>query len=255
MKLQSLPVVGQILSKLSDDIKYFGLPKAMKNLITCSHTRFVIKGRNKFINEILAKKSVIIVGNHPYDTEEIAIMASLRPRKDMYLIVNSHFMGVCPELDKHLIPVYVNHHSVNGKRKIIFRKILRILHPTRIYNQKEERAKNIESIKLAVNKIKNGGLIIILPDKKTSDGKWFSGVGHLIYGLGKNSDAFILQTYVQNASYKDYLRAIPFLGKILPKITTHFAKPLKIKDIWGSDGKKIASNLEAKYNKWISEIF
>jgi hypothetical protein len=129
-----------------------------------------------------------------------------------------------------------------------------MLHPTPVYDPDEEHAKNINSIDLAIKKVKDGGLVIIFPGRRSRDGHWFSGVGHLIKGLGRNSNAHIIKVYVEGTSNADYLRMLPLLGKFLPTITIHYSLSTPVSSFFEDDGKKIAAKLETKYNQWVEKI-
>lgn len=255
MKLFSLPLVGFFLQNLDTDLENIGLQKAMMNIVLRSKTKFIISGLDTLLKQILETKPVIVIANHPFDSEEVAIMASLPSRKDSYLIVNSHFMGVSPQLDKHLIPVYIWHHVTDGKPKKFFGRLLHKFHPTSIYPPDVEEKKNRESIRHAAKIITNGGLVIMFPGRRGKHGHWFSGIGHLIKNLGNNKHSYIVQAFVQGTSDADYLRMFPWFGRFLPTIHVTFAKPIKISDVRQADGKKIAIHLEDGYNRWIKTSF
>lgn len=251
MKLYSLPIIGPFLRNLDTDVKTVGLQKAMMRIVLRSKTNLIIHGKEGITEEILKKKPVIIVANHPYDSEEVALIAALPSRRNTYLIVSSHFLGVSSGLDKHLIPVYIWHHVTDGKPKKFFGKLLHTLHPTPIYSPEEEHRRNKQSIESATQLVKKGGVVIIFPGRRSTNGHWFSGVGHLIRGLGKNTDAYIVKTYIQGTSDMDYLRMLPNVGKFMRPIRITFAKPTKAATIFVNDGKKIASQLELEYNQWV----
>jgi hypothetical protein len=210
-----------------------------------------VRGKNDLVKKVLEKKAVVIVANHPFESEEVALIASLPSRSDTYLVVNSHFMGVIPSLDNYLIPVYIWHHVTREKSKKFLGILLHKFHPTPVYSPQEEHKRNIKSIDRATQIVRKGGVVIIFPGRRSIDGHWFSGVGHLLKGLGKDSDAYVVKAYVHGTRDFDYLRILPGLGRFMPPIFVSFATPTKVDDVYDEDGKKITNKLETEYDSWV----
>jgi 1-acyl-sn-glycerol-3-phosphate acyltransferase len=234
--------------RLNENIARYGFVGAIKNLVANYGIKVVVKS-NCEIDNILANKSGIIVANHPAEFDVLVLLSAIKNRKDVFLIINSHFTKLIPNLDKYLIPVYVynkSRESFEGKLKT---GIFNFFHKTEKFSVEEEHIKNIESINLAAEKIKNGGLVIIFPDGGAKK-KWFNGIGHLIHGIKNIKNTFIVRAYITGTSNWDYLRLFPLVNKFLPKFKVSFAKPLKVDLVKKENPKKTTKFLEEKYRGW-----
>ena len=230
-----------------------GLSTAMKKILNRCNTQVVVKS-NKEINKILKNFSGILVANHPAEADVLAILSAIKNRKDVFLIINSSFKKLLPTLDQHLIPVYIYNRACehfDGKIKL---KILSLFNKIEVYSKEEEHQKNLESMALAVEKINNGGLVIIFPDGGDKKHNWFNGVGHLIHGVKNKEKSFVIRAYIQGTSNWDYLRLLPFIGKFMPKFKISFATPLRMDKVEKDDPKVTTGQLENKYWNWISSI-
>ncbi len=107
MKIPYLSVaIRRRLRMLDQDIKIGGLVGAMKKLAVRNASE-PIRILDKQTQEILTKKPVLIVANHPHEAETLALLASLPQRKDVFMVIASLFMNLAPNADKYFIPVYV----------------------------------------------------------------------------------------------------------------------------------------------------
>jgi 1-acyl-sn-glycerol-3-phosphate acyltransferase len=238
--------------RLNKNIAKYGLVRAIKKLIYKYEIRLVVKSSHE-IDKILTKASGIVVANHPAEFDVLAILSAIKHRKDVFLIINSKFMKLVPNLDKHLIPIYIHNKSRENFEGRLKSGIFDFFHKTETFSIKEEHTKNIESIDLAIKKIKNGGLVIIFPD---GGGKkeWFNGVGYLIHGIKNKKKTFITRAYINGTSNWDYLRLLPLVNKFLPKFRVSFANPLKVESIKKENPKKTTMFLEEKYWRWRGSV-
>jgi len=241
-------MIKNTLMEINENIKKMGVVGAIRKFIKKCNTEVVVKSSRE-INQILRKASGVIVANHPAEADVLAILAAVKKRKDIYLIINSSLKKIIPELDKHLIPVFIYNKSIESFEGKLKMKIVEIFHKVAKHSLQEERDKNIKSINRAINKINKGGLVIIFPDGSDEKHGWFNGIGHMIHGI-KNEKSFVIRAYIQGTSNWDYLRLIPFMGRFMPKFKISFAKPIKIVDIKKNNPKEITANLEDKYWKW-----
>lgn len=252
--LHKLPIVGKFINTLNYDINKYGWQNAARRIIKYTNTRLEIIGLNPKLHEILAKKGVVIVANHPFEAETITLIASLPSRKDAFLIVNTMFTGLGNSIDKHLIPVYIRHHKNHKAKKRLLKKIMDTFHPQAEYSPDVEHKKNIININKASQIVRKGGLVIIYPGRRSTDGKWFDGVGYLIKGVGKVKNTYIVQVYSEGTSNWDYLRLHPFMGKILPKVKIYFSQAFPLDKFISVDAKEIKNKLENNYIKWLNTI-
>lgn len=245
--ITKLPIIRGVIKKVDNTVKEKGLVGAMKHLVARSHSKIVVVGFDTVLENVLKAKSVVIVANHPFEAEPAALISTLPERKDISLIINSDFMHISKELDEYFIPVFVGHHKHEKGRDflgVFFNTIM----PQKRESDEEARVKNRESIANASQKLKQGGLVIIFPGKRGINGKWFSGVGHLLKGVGQN--VYIVKAYIEGTSNKDRLRVFGRAGKLLPQLKVYFAKPETFVND-NREGKEIAQMLEAEYNEWI----
>ena len=255
--IKNIPIFGKIVKDFDEDIKKYGLQQATKNLVKRHHGKLRIGQLSKNTAYVLQNKPVIVVGNHPFEIETYAIFASLPKRDDIYLIMSANFVGFLPHLDKHLIPVFVNHHAVREKASKFSGRVANFIGRTMKFPEKQARLKNKESIEHAANKINKGGLVILFPEGfRGKGGKWFSGIGHLIKKVGHNNDAYVVKAYVHGTSDLDYLRLIPIINRFLPIVSVYYSEPQKITDILkkDSEAKIIKDKLETEYNNWIKKL-
>lgn len=252
--LRKLLLTITYINRIDRDTHVFGLQHAMRNLVKSTSSRLVTRGLNDVLVNILKNESAVIVANHPYEAETIALVASLPTRKDMYIIINNMFMGICPNADRYLIPVYIKHHRPHPRKIPIVGRLMDIISPTPDLSPEEERQKNIESIKNASKKITEGGLVIIFPGRRSPDGHWFHGVGYMTKGVGVKKNGYLVKVYITGTSNWDILRFIPGIGEFLPVIRVTFADAIKFKDIYNDNAKKITFKLEEDYNDWVDSL-
>ena len=182
-------MIKNLINYLNKCIYDYGVVLAMKKFIDRCNTKIVIKS-NKKIDKVLEKFSGVIVANHPAEADVLAILSAIKNRKDVFLIINSQFKKLIPELDKYLIPVYISNkltENLVGRIKLWFLSKIKKLDR---YSREEEHKKNIESIKMAIEKINKGGLVIIFPSGGNEKHGWFNGIGHLIHGI-KNKEKLL----------------------------------------------------------------
>ncbi|MDP1721829.1 MAG: 1-acyl-sn-glycerol-3-phosphate acyltransferase [Candidatus Gottesmanbacteria bacterium] len=253
--LSDLPLIGNLIQAIDQDIKRHSFIQAMSNVVRRSRTRLVVQGLSNEVKDILQTKPAVIVANHPDDAEVIALIATLPERKDIYLIVNARMVGIVKDLDRYLIPVYIEHHNNPYHHNQILSYLLKTYHPKKILTPEKEHERNIKSIARAARIVNGGGLVIIFPGRRSIDGHWFPGVSHLLRKVKNRKFTYISRIYLQGTSLLDCLRLIPFMSRLLPVITIHFAKPLQVSEVWNKDPKKITSNIENNYIAWIDGSF
>ena len=93
-----------IIQAINKDIETYGFVGANRKTVERSGTTLTTIASLK-TKRIIKKKAVVIVANHPFEVETIAIISSLPLREDIFLIINAMFVGLVKKLDKNLIPV------------------------------------------------------------------------------------------------------------------------------------------------------
>ena len=156
MKIHSFLVIKSLISTLDTNVRKYGYQKGILKSFHHYKTPIITKSLTKQTIHVLKNKAVVIVANHPHELDPSALVASLPSRQDSYLIINSRFMGVCKSIDKYLIPVYVRHHNYHLNESTLIGKLIDIFYPTPTYSHELEHRKNIKSISLARQKLKQG---------------------------------------------------------------------------------------------------
>ncbi len=249
--LYSFPIIRDILSRTNHRAEKLGIVAFMKSLIRIGRNNLEVT-IPKETWKTLAQEPVLIISNHPAESDVPLLLSILQEREDTYLIASHHFLKILPDVDKNIIPVYISHHhwETNDVRLKIFNKV----HHSEIYNQEEAHAKNRESIALAGEKINAGGVVVIYPAAQEMNHHFRNGVGFLMEQIQNPKKAKIVMTYIKGTSPWDYLRLVPFLGKIMPKIKIVLSKPFPVNEVITSDGKATTKKLETKYNSWTKKL-
>lgn len=249
----SLPLIGQFIKSIDKDLDHHTFQSAMRNVVKRTNSKFIVKGKDKEIEQILKNRPVVLVANHPYEAEVPAVVASLPDREEISLIANRRLLNLSSNLDKYLIPVYIDHHDIKKKRHKVMSYFLRAFHSKKRYTALKEHQLNIQSISIAAKKVEEGGLVIIFPNRKSNSGDWFTGVGHMLTQI-ERKDIYIMRAFIEGTSILDLLRLFPIVGNFLPTITLTFAPPLKLEEIWDNNPKKITAILENKFNNWAQTL-
>ena len=250
--LNEIPVFGGLIKNFDKIVGDKGLQGAMAELVERTGSKLEVRGKEK-VEEVLAKKPVLVVANHPYDAEMIPLIASLPPREDIHIIGGSDFVGIGPNLKKHLIPVYVAGHIQTERQKLSTRMIGRFQFGPRPSPEKA-RSLNREAINNASQKIREGGMVILFPaGLRGKQAKWFSGIGHLLGKLGEDSNAHIVNAYVKGTSNLDPLRLAPGIRRFLPSLKVTFANSQNIGNLIKKENSpgKLTRLLQDDYNQWV----
>jgi 1-acyl-sn-glycerol-3-phosphate acyltransferase len=246
--LTHIPFLRSFVKFLEKETAQKGLHDACLSVVKRSRSKFVIEGQNKKSAAILKNKPVVVVANHPHGPELVSLLASLPQRESTYVVVNADLMNISHFFDKHLIPVYIQHHYQKETRLNKKAWLFQQLNLSPRFTEEEEHVLNIKSIKHASHKLKNNSLIIIFPEGQH---KWFSGVGHLLRGANMVKDVYIVNVHVSDTSNWDYLRIFPMIGDFLPQITINYSEPYRVNSLFHHHPKIIAAKLEQNYKRWL----
>ena len=203
MHIKHLPVIGSFIKLLDMKISEHGLQIGLLQLLKRSATTFQIQGITKETEEILRTKPVVIVAHHPFDAEVLCVLAALPPQENTYLVINNSYVGIVPSADKHLIPVYISHHRNGLDKRIFLEKFLLKFLPSKFFSEEMEHEKNKESIKFASQKLSENGTVVIFPNRRSPNGKWYNGVGYMITGVIKEQEVYVIPVVVHGTSFKN----------------------------------------------------
>lgn len=227
----------------------------MREILKITGSKLKVINKESRLKSVFKNDPVIVVANHPAMTDVITLVAAEEPRKDSHLVISSNFLGMLSNLDKHLIPVYVNHRLLdkqdpfNGLIKL-FRKI----HWSKNYSLKISHQKNVESMKKAGLIIKGGGMVSMFPGGGGKNGEWFTGIGYLINDAISNKKTKIVMAYSEGTSPWDLIRLIPGISRLMPKFRITFSPDESAFSYNGMEPKDITESLKNKYNLWVEGL-
>ena len=252
-KIHRLPIIGSLLSRLEQDVAEAGIQEAMRRIAVRTKTKLHVHHDHPDTVTILQKHPVVLVANHPFEAETIALLAALPSREDTYIIINASFVNISRNLNKYLIPVYIRHHYKEGTMRLLSGRFLDYVHESEKLLPDEEHKRNIENIRLAGDKVQKGGMVVIYPDRRSIGEQWFPGVGHLLQNIGAKSAAYYVKAHIQGMSHADYLRLFPGIRRFLPPISVRFSPPKRLVDIMDTrdDAKTTTRNLHLDYQQWV----
>lgn len=253
LSLQRLGLLQKVGGKLDTKIQEVGLQQAMAALIRKTGSGLIVKGKTVEVNKILSKEAVIVVSNHPGESDALTIVAAINDRPDINMVIDSSFLKMLPHWDAHLIPVYVHHHNERDNRGHYKNWLFKQLHPNQCYGKEAAHQKNIKSIKLAAEKVNQGELLVMFPSAGRMDGRWFGGIGYLLKDVSEKTKAKVIMAHIDGSSDLDYLKMIPLIGRFLKPITIHFSKPISVNKIRRIDPKESTAVLEKLYQEWVNK--
>jgi len=248
-------MVKKILKGLNKKSKKLGYQKTMLFILKITDSKFRVVNKSVELRSVLKNDPVIVVADHTVQTDAITLIAAQEHRQDGHLVISSNFLGMLPNLDKHLIPVYINHRQLDRADRFRFlTRLFRKIHWSEDYSVEVSHQKNIESIKRAVSIVKKGGMVSMCPGGGGKNGQWFSGIGYLINGAVANKKTKIIMAYLEGNSMWDYARLIPGVSALMPELRVTYSAEESILVYDGMKPKEITENLSNKYHKWVSGL-
>lgn len=252
--LRKIPFLSGTLKRVEANVEQFGIQEALRRLSDGVNAKLEVC-MSKKTRRILAKERVIVIANHPTDTEPVAIFAGMPPRRDAKLIVSDCMANLSRAVDEHLIPVHVRLdkiHSPVGWRPLAF--LANITSANQDMTSEEAHNFNINQMRLASQELAKGSLIMIFPGKRIKDGRWFPGVGHLLSEAKTDEPIYVVNAHVVGTSHWDFVRFVPQLGKVMPPIQVTFSEPFQVNALKKKSGKAIAHVLEKRYESWSESL-
>ena len=175
-------------------------------------------------------------------------MLSLMPqRKDLFVIINKAFTSLLPAFTPHCIPFYISYRVKSSAR---FRFLQRLI-PNPVHSEFASSKLNLESLKLAANKINNGGVVIIAPGAGNKENKFKIGIGYLLNEFLEPEKINIIMTHISGTSKSDYIRLIPFLKNLLPRYKIRFSTPVSAKKFVKGNIRNDTLELQNHYFNWV----
>lgn len=242
--------VRKILRPINKSLKNHGISETLREIVKKTSSGFTIN-IPKNTQKILKNDRVLLICNHPAQADVLLLLSAIPRRPKVFIVVMHGLLSILPAINKHLIPVFVSHRLDDGSLKDWKFRLFNKIHFSPQYSNEIAHQKNIKSITLATQKIDEGSLLAIFPAGGTRNGRDFlPGVGHIIKNLKYPDKTKIIMAHVSGTSTADFLRILPFIGKILPKFKIEFSEALNASDFMGDDGRTIAKNLQNVYDRW-----
>ena len=251
MKLRRchIPFLSSILHNINLDIAKYGLHQATNNQFRYRHCSIIPKGLNPKLLNILKSQRVIFVANHPHIIEPFVLIDTLPPRNDTYIVMNAKFLNWLSNLNKHIIPVHIQHHYKKENRLGLRARVFNLLPLSeKSMNQNKAHQLNIQNVNRASSLIDKGGMVMIFPGEENIH--WFSGIGYLIKNTKTDEPIYLIRAFIRGTNKLDILSLLPGISKLFKSITIDYAPVIKINNLRKYDGKEIASIMENEYRKW-----
>ncbi len=240
----------QILRPINRDLKHHYLSSTLRAIVEKVSRNFTINLSSK-TQEALKNDPVLLICNHPAQADVLLLLAALPPRPKTYLVVMHGLWSILPAINKYLIPVYINHRVEDYRHPDWKLKLFKKFHYIPEYSKEVAHQKNIKSISLATTKIDEGSLVGIFPTGGSENGRDFlPGVGYIVKNLKYPQKTKIIMAHVSGTSSWDFIRILPFIGKIMPKFKIEFSDPLSADNFSGDNGRFISLKLQNVYDRW-----
>lgn len=180
--------------------------------------------------KILQNKPVLLICNHPYELDIFPIVAALPARNDVYLVASANFLGLGPNIDKHIIPVFIRHTELKStKWSVWIGSHLSFKSPL---PRSQTHTRNIQAIKTAANRIKRGAVVVFSPEGPMGiKGGWGRGLGSLVSQLKTTKNLYLVMSRAIGATTFDHFRFIPMVKRIFPPLKVQFFNPVRLDDL------------------------
>ena len=202
----------------------------------------------------LSEDPVLLITNHPADSDAIVLLGSMPKRKDIFMMISNYLLRVLPAFDPHCIPVFINYRFENEKKEPLQSKLFRKIHDSDTYTKEESKLKNKESLAHAAQRIDGGGVVLMAPAFGNNDREFKTGLGHLLNSLAEPGKVKILMTHILGTSDKDYLRIIPYAKHFMPRFRILYSPPVFASEFISGDVITDTKSLEAHYYNWVKEL-
>lgn len=248
--LTSIPILGPKIVEFDNQIPIKGLPLVVKESFEKYGVRISAEFSQSTTEEVLTKNPVLLVATHPQIIDVAAVLGALpAARRDVFLLGNSLYLGSGENARAHLIPIYgVANQTTRNLRSRLWRSTGFEPSPPPLM---QSARLNLASLRVASQKIKQGGLVVIFPDgSKEAGGKWFNGVGELVKNMKENNNARIVFASVSGSRSRDKFRFLPKAANLLgeAEIRVRFSEPHLISEYLADSRESITQRLRDQYD-------
>lgn len=241
-----MQVLDNFSKSLDSSIGKNTLPTAVRQIIEKYWGRIEVVASPETLS-ILHNKPVLLICNHPYELDIFPILGALPGRRDVYLVASANFLGVGPNIDKQIIPVYIRHTELEStKWSVWIGSHLSFKSPL---PKSQSHARNVQAIKTAASRIKRGSLVVFSPEgPKGIGGGWGKGLGLLIVKLMGIERGYLVMAHAGGVTNLDHFRFIPVIRKLFPSLKVTFFDPIELGSIEKyKNPEEITLRLREKY--------
>ena len=233
---------SQVIEKLIDfeeNIPTMGIQKAADNLLSHFFIKPIIKS-NFYPNEFKEGPVMFIGMNHNLVIEP-AVISSIIPRDDIYLIGNKTFEVLGGNVSRHVLPVIQKKYAVdyketnNKKRYRLLTNPITTLYSSKKLTLKETAEINANTFHEAVEKLNENSAIIIFPTGRNNiDSPWRKGVGEIISRIPKEirGNVKLIPIFITGISLKDVLKGIKANNGEIKTIDIFFGRIIPLEEIY-----------------------
>lgn len=229
--LTALPIFGPTIVEFDNKIAEKGLALAVKESSQKLGINIVPEYTNDTL-ETLGAEPVLLVATHPQIVDVAGVIGALpTERRDIFLLGNSAYLGAGKNAIEHLIPIYgVAYQQTRNLRSRLWRKTGFEAPPP---SPMRAARLNVESLRIASQRIKEGSLVLVFPDgSKEEGGEWFNGVGELVRSLRGSSATKVVFASVTGSKSRDKFRFFPKGAQLLgqTQMVVKFSDPHSINE-------------------------
>jgi len=234
--------VSQIIKKLIDfeeNIPTMGIQKATDNLLSNIFIKPIIK--SNFYPEEFKEGPVLFIGMNHNLIIEPAVISSIIPRDDIYLIGNKAFEVLGGNVSKYVLPVIQKKYAVdyreanNKKRSGFITNFITSLYSSKKLTLKETAEINKNTFQEAVKRLNQNSAVIIFPTGRNNiDSPWRKGVGEIISRIPeeRRGNVKLIPIFITGISLKDVLRGIKANNGEVKTIDIFFGRIIPLKEIY-----------------------
>lgn len=253
---ERIPLVGYLArhfsTLLDNQVKNNSLETVSRDLIVKRGGIIETIFEESSTKSVLSCKGTLIISEHPFLFDDVfPLLASLpdRPTKDTYLIALIDNIGLGPNIKERIIPVYINDRP--NQNTCLRKTWHKFGYNPPVFDVKEAKKKNEESMKFASDLIQTGKRIVIFPDGVHKSSRWSSaGVGKIITSLEDADETFVVFAHVEGEN-RQLMLLLPGINNVINyQSRVYFSCPIDIKLLlnqYGRDEKSITQALQTLF--------
>jgi len=234
--------ISHIIEKLinfEENIPTIGIQKATDNLLSNIFIRPIIK--SNFCLDEFKQGPVIFIGMNHNLVIEPAVISSVIPRNDIYLIGNKAFEVLGGNVSKHVLPVIqkkyaVDYKGANNKARYgLLTNLITTLYSGKKLTLKETAEINKKTFQEAVKRLNQNSAVIIFPTGRNNIGSpWRKGVGEIISRIPKERrcNVKLIPIFITGISLKDVIGGIKTNNGKVKTIDIFFGRIIPLEEIY-----------------------